>query len=166
MDRQAIIDTLRTQQEELEVLVVQAEEALETLTERHKAVTITVDAFENGIFKVKNGQEPKAIRNRAYVLLEQIGQPLHYTAIHKILVGMGTEIGGQNPATNLIAHLSGDKGLFKSLGEGMWGLAEWPEEVKLPPAPIAAPQQAPSSSTAPAITNLTPETIQAVIGSS
>jgi seryl-tRNA synthetase len=134
MDKLSIIEELKAQKERLEPELKALERHLQELQADYHAVAKTLELYETGSLKVGTDQEPKAVRNRSYDLLQVLGNPLHYTDIFKILTIMGTEVGGQEPSKNLIAHLSQDA-RFKSLGEGKWGLVAWENGTPSMPPP-------------------------------
>ena len=58
-------------------------------------------------------------------------QPIHYHDLANALMSKGTQIPGQNPAANLLSHISRDE-RFVRTAPGTYGLAEWGlSEMKL-----------------------------------
>jgi hypothetical protein len=75
------------------------------------------------------------IRDRAYEALKERGVPLHYRELATRLAQSDVYIPGQDPAANLIAHLSRDARFLRTEGRGMYGLVEWPRKVAKPAKP-------------------------------
>lgn len=69
-------------------------------------------------------QPAKAVRNAIYEILDTEGSPLHYSEIYRRLQDRGVVVNGKNPATNTIAHMSGDD-RFANVQRGTWGLRKW-----------------------------------------
>jgi hypothetical protein len=63
----------------------------------------------------------------AYELLERDHEPMHYRALAQVLGDGGVYVPGQDPAANLLAHMSRDPRFGRAGRRGMYGLAEWPE---------------------------------------
>lgn len=144
MNKQSIVDELDAQLVSLEEAMVNVQKVYDLTKGNLEAIRRTRSLYDDGVLKVKREREPKEVTNRAYDLLKGIGHPLPYMSMYDILTAMGVEIGGQKPPQNLIAHMSGDNLRFKGFGDGMWGLAEWPDEAApAPPAPAAAPTPIP-----------------------
>ena len=55
---------------------------------------------------------------------------LHRRDIYERLVNRGVQIGGQNPISNVSAHLSIDS-RFENVGRGLWQLAKQDEEATI-----------------------------------
>lgn len=68
--------------------------------------------------------EPKALANALYTLLERFGRPVHYRQLADELVKQNFPIPGKDPARNVNAHLSLDE-RFETNGAGLWGLRRW-----------------------------------------
>jgi len=62
----------------------------------------------------------------AYRLLGDAGKPMHYRELADLLVREGAYVPGQDPAANLLAHMSRDERFGRARSRGVYGLAEWP----------------------------------------
>lgn len=128
MDKEEFIEDLQGQYKEFANHIANMEAIIAEQAKERDAITLVLKLYEDGRLKTPQPErEPKYLRNKAFTLLKEIGHPLHYKQIFNILTALGVEIGGQNPESNLLAHLSQDS-RFKSLGEGRWGLEMWPAE--------------------------------------
>ena len=59
-------------------------------------------------------------------ILKAEGKSMHPTALLERLQAQGMTVPGQDPAHNLLSHMSSDpKGRFYPLGDHTWGLREW-----------------------------------------
>ena len=76
--------------------------------------------------KVAEGILPKSISDMAYEKLSQNAakEPVHYRQLADLIIADGKLIPGQDPAANLVSHLSRDS-RFIRVGRGTYGLAEW-----------------------------------------
>ncbi len=63
--------------------------------------------------------------------------PLHRTEVHRRIVEMGIVVGGRDPVRNVGTYLSLDQ-RFKSVGSGMWDVAERIDETNQPERQSAA----------------------------
>src|SRR3972149_8853425 len=70
------------------------------------------------------GVNTKKVADVAYEVLREGGRPMHYKDLHKAILQAGFEIRGKDPATNLIAHISGDP-RFERVERGTYALKEW-----------------------------------------
>ncbi len=61
----------------------------------------------------------------AVEVLRSSGKPMHYKQLADQLAASGTLIPGQNPAANLVAHMSRDARFGRGLARGTYGLSEW-----------------------------------------
>ena len=80
------------------------------------------------------GQEPRqgadsSLRDAIADILSVDGT-LHRRDIYERLVNRGVQIGGQNPISNVSAHLSIDS-RFENVGRGLWQLAKQDEEATI-----------------------------------
>ncbi len=66
------------------------------------------------------------LSDQAYEVLRDKGEPLHYRELARLMTTHGVYIPGQDPAANLIAHLSRDQRFARTEGRGVYGLLEWP----------------------------------------
>ena len=73
-----------------------------------------------------DGIQQKSISDMAYEKLSQSAtkEPIHYRRLADLIIADGKLIPGQDPAANLISHLSRDT-RFVRVGRGTYGLAEW-----------------------------------------
>ena len=62
----------------------------------------------------------------AYRLLSDAGKPMHYRELAELLARDGAYVPGQDPAANLLAHMSRDERFGRTRSRGVYGLAEWP----------------------------------------
>jgi hypothetical protein len=60
-------------------------------------------------------------------LLKRDGKPTHYRALAQNLADEGVYVPGQDPAANLLAHMSRDPRFGRAGRRGMYGLVEWPD---------------------------------------
>lgn len=67
---------------------------------------------------------PKTLANELWRVLEDEGEPRHYTMLYERLRQRGVEVAGKDPLRNVGAHLSLDP-RFISLGRGVWALKSW-----------------------------------------
>lgn len=75
--------------------------------------------------KVVDGLQQKSISDLAFEKLKSFQQePVHYRKLADLIISDGKLIPGQDPAANLISHLSRDS-RFVRVGRGTYGLAEW-----------------------------------------
>lgn len=108
-------------------------ETLERLEAERDQLAQEADGFRQVIaYYEKHGSEleartpppAKEIRNMAVQILQEEGKPLHYKEIYERLLKQGITVGGKKPANNMGAQMSQDQ-RFKSLSQGIWGLASW-----------------------------------------
>lgn len=85
---------------------------------------------------------PKSLRNAMWEILKEEGSPLHFKEIYERLKARGIQVAGKEPDRNVGAHLSADE-RFKSLGQGMWGLASRPAKEVEPSRGGGAAQEKP-----------------------
>lgn len=107
-------------------------DTLAKLEAEHEQRAKRIEAFRHVIaYYEENGEDAESLTTPSTemdeameAILESKGKPLHRTEIYNRLQEGGMRVGGQDPLSNVSAHLSlGDK--FKSLGEGNWGLVRW-----------------------------------------
>lgn len=120
------VSTIKDIKEALETLGVQKAD----IDERVSGLQAALRHFESLPLEVSVGQRSADITNAIFEILEQ-DHPLHRGVIHARLQLRGIQVAGQDPVNNTGAHMSGDD-RFKSLGKGMWDLAE-------PQAPVQRP---------------------------
>jgi hypothetical protein len=60
----------------------------------------------------------------AYEVLKNAGTPMHYRDLYEAILKTGFEVRGENPAANLIAHVSIDP-RFKRVKRGTYALKGW-----------------------------------------
>lgn len=70
----------------------------------------------------------KTIRNGMFVILKEVGIPLHYSELLRRLEERGVAVNGKDPLRLVGAHLSNDE-RFKGIGGGIWGLHSWPDSA-------------------------------------
>lgn len=63
----------------------------------------------------------------AHELLKGTGKPTHYRVLAQTLADQGVYVPGQDPAANLLAHMSRDVRFGRAGRRGVYGLADWPE---------------------------------------
>jgi len=66
----------------------------------------------------------KRVADTAYNVLKDAGVPMYYKDLCSAIMQAGFEIRGQDPATNLIAHISIDP-RFKRVKRGTYALKGW-----------------------------------------
>jgi hypothetical protein len=69
------------------------------------------------------------ISDAAYAVLEERGEPMHYHPLTRVVQLRGIEIGGQNPANTLLAHLSRDDRFYRP-SRGTYALREWDPKAR------------------------------------
>lgn len=79
-------------------------------------------------FPAPNGA-PTPISTAAYAILEERGEPLHYTPLTREVQMRGVAIGGKNPPNTLLAHLSRDDRFYRP-SRGTYALREWNPKAK------------------------------------
>lgn len=95
--------------------------------------TFVIDDLESLAGQEELPQTTSNMRDVMEQILRNSGEPLHYRAIYDRLAKMGIQVRGEDPVRNTGAHLSSDE-RFRSLGDGMWALADW----------VGVPSRAPS----------------------
>jgi hypothetical protein len=73
-----------------------------------------------------DGATPISVSDMAYeVLAQQVEpEPIHYRELAQLITAEGKLIPGQDPAANLVSHLSRDE-RFMRVARGTYALAEW-----------------------------------------
>ena len=66
----------------------------------------------------------RKIRDIAYEVLKNTGIPMYYKDLYEAILQTGFEIRGEDPAANLIAHISIDP-RFKRVKRGTYALKGW-----------------------------------------
>ena len=66
----------------------------------------------------------KKVADVAYQVLKSVGAPMYYRQLNEAITQAGFEVRGKDPATNLIAHISGDP-RFQRVKRGTYALKEW-----------------------------------------
>lgn len=73
--------------------------------------------------------KPASLADLAYQALKTLGTPCYYRDFAEHLESTGVVIAGQNPTSNLIAHMSRDD-RFVRVARGTYALAEWEDAGK------------------------------------
>jgi hypothetical protein len=120
----ADIEALRAQTSELAGRITTKESQLRNIND--------LLAIEDGSTSgPPSAAEPVASRSQkfldaAYDVLDQSGQPIHYRSLAARLGEEGVHVPGQDPAANLLAHMSRDPRFGRAGARGMYGLSTWP----------------------------------------
>ena len=69
-------------------------------------------------------KDKRRVADIAYNVLKDAGSPMYYKDLCAAIMQAGFEIRGQDPATNLIAHISIDP-RFKRIKRGTYALKGW-----------------------------------------
>ena len=96
--------------------------------------TEEIQQLENSIreeLEARPQAEPGKVSDMAYDVLLSFGKPSHYKTILDGIKETGGQVGGVDPATNLIAHMLKDKRITKApeVGKGFYKLREWEEHT-------------------------------------
>lgn len=90
-------------------------------------------AMEDGTAESKRagaaalGPQTRSTRfiDAAYEVLGRVGKPTHYRVLAQNLANDNVHVPGQDPAANLLAHISRDPRFGRAGHRGMYGLADW-----------------------------------------
>ncbi|MBM3142248.1 MAG: hypothetical protein FJ005_04275 [Chloroflexi bacterium] len=88
--------------------------------EEHPLETIATTRNSSNIV----AKDKKRVADMAYDVLKDAGTPMYYKDLCAAIQQKGFEIPGQDPATNLIAHISIDP-RFKRIKRGTYALKGW-----------------------------------------
>jgi len=66
-----------------------------------------------------------SLTNHVHQVLADLGKPIHYRELVRLLAEQQVHVPGKDPGANLIAHISRDE-RFARVGRGTYGLSEWP----------------------------------------
>ena len=96
--------------------------AIERLLELETHPIEAISAARNSLISVASNT--KKVADFAYEVLRNIGTPMYYRQLYEAIAQTGFNIRGKDPATNLIAHISGDT-RFERVRRGTYALREW-----------------------------------------
>lgn len=116
----ALRDASAAETERLSVMVSQLEGALAV--------------FESDLEEEEAQLPAKTLRNAMVEILQERMRSIHYSDLPSLIEERGIEVRGKDPLRLVAAHLSNDE-RFKSIGNGIWGLASWPAHVLRQPEP-------------------------------
>ena len=88
--------------------------------EAHPLETISMPRNSSNII----AKDKKRVADIAYDVLKDAGTPMYYKDLCAAILQKGFEVPGQDPATNLIAHISIDP-RFKRIKRGTYALKGW-----------------------------------------
>jgi hypothetical protein len=129
------IRALRDQISEISTRVALKESQLKNLED---LLTLEGDVAQQDGRQEADAVAPSArFIEQAYRVLEQAGKPLHYRELAELLGRDGAYIPGQDPAANLLSHMSRDVRFGRTRSRGVYGLTEWPA-VRAAAKPAAA----------------------------
>jgi HB1, ASXL, restriction endonuclease HTH domain len=117
--------------------IEKAERELAEVTQRleHLRYTLAYHEQQDG---TEEGPHPaKVVPNAIYEILDGEGRELYYKEIYRRLQERKIVVKGQNPASNVISHMSGDT-RFVNMGRGIWGLKKWSGRQVGDAQPVAA----------------------------
>ena len=84
----------------------------------------------------------KELDDTIVLILETEGKPLHPKTVCERLGERGIKVPGQNPVSNVRAHMSGDERCVPTRKDGLWGLKAWQApKTLLPPRNGEQPNQ-------------------------
>lgn len=110
---------------------------LETIREKEEQVEYILKLLEaDGITlgsEALDGAAPMSVSDMAYEVLSRQTDPtpIHYRDLAESIMAEGKLIPGQDPAANLISHLTRDE-RFMRVGRGMYALTQWGLEPAKP----------------------------------
>lgn len=88
--------------------------------EAHPLETISAPQSSSNIV----AKDKKRVADIAYDVLKDAGSPMYYKDLCAAILQKGFEVPGQDPAANLIAHISIDP-RFKRVKRGTYALKRW-----------------------------------------
>lgn len=116
--------------EELESKLLPLEREIKLRREKLSSVERLLN-LESGSFELASSARSNSeVANRqklsdiAYAVLQETNTPMFYRELYKAILKHGFNVPGQDPATNLIAHISKDP-RFKRVKRGTYGLKGW-----------------------------------------
>jgi hypothetical protein len=75
---------------------------------------------------LKGQAEGSKFIDHAYRLLSDAAKPMHYRELADLLTRDHVFVPGQDPAANLLAHMSRDVRFGRTRSRGVYGLSDWP----------------------------------------
>lgn len=83
-------------------------------------------AKSDGVGSTDAVPEGSKFIEHAYRLLSEAAKPMHYRELAELLARDQVFIPGQDPAANLLAHMSRDGRFGRTRSRGVYGLSDWP----------------------------------------
>lgn len=134
-----VIETEGTRGKLLREWLAETEAALTKLNRKLEPMLSEKDALEGKIqaFRtllategsIERREEPRrravSVADCAYQALKELGQPTHYIKLLQHLNDQGVEVPGASPKNNLVAHMTRDPRIVRTLQRGVYGLSEW-----------------------------------------
>jgi len=120
----AEVRTLRTELSELNAAIASKENQLKNIDD--------LLALEGEAAQSDSAGSPDSVPSgskfieHAYRLLSDAAKPMHYRELADLLARDHVFIPGQDPAANLLAHMSRDGRFGRTRSRGMYGLSDWP----------------------------------------
>ena len=119
------IKDLRAQLAPLETELKVREEKLAAIDRLLNLETHPIEAISGtGNSSASIGSNNKKLSDVAYEVLKSATAPMYYKDLCQAIAQTGFQIGGKDPATNLIAHISKDP-RFERVRRGTYALTEW-----------------------------------------
>lgn len=123
----ADIERLRTDSAAIATAISIKENQLRNIDDLLAIEKGTAEPERTGAAGVASPTRSTRFIDAASELLARVGKPTHYRSLAQNLADEGVYVPGQDPAANLLAHMSRDPRFGRAGRRGMYGLADWPD---------------------------------------